>query len=72
MFASARACVRLVRFSSQKASAENVKALRAQTSLSIALCRKALDASSNNIEAAVKWLNENEQARAEFVSVTIG
>ncbi len=57
----------LARLASTKASAENVKLLRQQTSLSIMLCRKALDAAQNDLTAAMKWLEDNEQARAEYV-----
>ncbi len=48
-----------------RASPENVKKLREQTSLSIGLCQKALETCQNDINAAMAWLERNEQARAE-------
>ena len=55
------------RLAGTKASAENVKRLREQTSLSLMLCRKALDNSGNDVAKAMQWLQENEAARAECV-----
>jgi translation elongation factor EF-Ts len=54
-----------IRLASTKVTAENVKLLRQQTSLSIGLCRKALETANNDVAAAVKWLQDNEQTRAE-------
>ena len=57
------ACVRDV-----KLSVENLKAVRSKTGLSISLCRQALLANADSVPAALKWLDENEAARAEFVA----
>ncbi len=62
--------VGFARFASTKVSAENVKLLRQQTSLSIGLCRKALENGNNDIAGAMKWLQDNEQARAEYSTHT--
>ena len=49
-----------------KLSVENLKAVRSKTGLSISLCRQALLSNADSVPAALKWLDENEAARAEF------
>lgn len=51
---------------SSKASAENVKRMRAVVELPIGLIRKALMESGDNVDAAFEWLKNNEEARAKM------
>jgi len=46
---------------------ENIKALRTETGLSIADCKKALVASNNSIDNAIVWLRENGMKRQKKV-----
>ena len=48
-----------------KLSVEHLKAVRSKTGLSISLCRNALLATNNSVPDALKWLDANEEARAE-------
>ena len=47
------------------AKLEALKAVRSKTGLSISLCRQALAQNSDDVAAALKWLDANEDARAE-------
>jgi hypothetical protein len=51
-----------------KLSLENLKSIRSKTGLSISLCRQALVENSDDLAAALQWLDKNEAARAESVS----
>ena len=48
----------------EKSTTELLKELREMTGAGVLDCKKALDASSNNIEEAVKWLREKGMAKA--------
>ncbi|EDQ91365.1 uncharacterized protein MONBRDRAFT_31583 [Monosiga brevicollis MX1] len=43
----------------------HVKKLREQTALPMKLCREALEASNDNVDAALQWLQDNEEARGQ-------
>ena len=45
----------------------NVKTLRQRTELPMKLCREALEQSGDSVDAAIAWLQENEEARAQCV-----
>jgi len=53
------------RFAGAKATAANVKAVRAETGLPMKICRQALENSGNDVEAALAWIEETEGQRAE-------
>lgn len=48
-----------------KPSVANIKVIRQRTGLPMTLVRQALLESGNDVDGAVKWLGENEEARAE-------
>ncbi|EGD83008.1 hypothetical protein PTSG_03644 [Salpingoeca rosetta] len=50
-----------------KPSVGNIKELRKRTDLPMKLCRQALAESSDDVNAAMEWLKNNEEARAQMV-----
>jgi len=53
------------RYAGAKATAANVKAVRAETGLPMKICRQALENSGNDVTAALAWIEETEGQRAE-------
>eukprot|EP00055_Hartaetosiga_balthica_P003046 m.6250 g.6250 ORF g.6250 m.6250 type:complete len:279 (-) comp2566_c0_seq1:2843-3679(-) len=55
-----------VRRLATKASMGNIKELRKVTQLPMKLCKQALDESSDDVDNAIEWLKNNEEARAQL------
>lgn len=61
-----------LRHYSAKASAENVKKMRQVVELPIGLIRKALMESGDNVDAALEWLKNSEEARGKMARTKLG
>ena len=48
----------------EKSTTELLKELRERTGAGVLDCKKALDATNNDIEAAIQWLREKGMAKA--------
>ncbi len=53
----------------QKITAEDMKRLRVQTAMGLMDCKKALNATENDEEAAIKWLRDNIPSAPRLINV---
>jgi len=55
-----------------KISAANVKIVRGKTGLPMKICRQALEATGNDAQAALQWIEDNAELRAEKAQSKLG